>query len=96
MKIYVQEDSKNRNCFMISFDGNKYPCQIGKNGLISKNYKTEGDLCTPIGEFPLRQVFYNPSRIKKPTTLCPLLALQPFYVWCDDKTSLYYNQLIYN
>ena len=69
-----------------------YPCASGKGGIISD--KIEGDGGTPVGTFPLRQVFYRADRVLQPATTLPVKVLQPNAGWCDDPDDLSYNQLV--
>jgi len=75
-------------------ESKEYRCSIGKNGLAYD--KKEGDNCTPIGQFPLRQVFYRPDKIN-PTeirTNLPTQALNPSDGWCDEPQASEYNQFV--
>ena len=65
---------------------------IGQNGISS--HKREGDLCTPTGLYPPRQVFYRADRIARPITSLPLSPLAPTDGWCDDPASADYNRLV--
>ncbi|WP_052046302.1 L,D-transpeptidase family protein [Candidatus Paracaedibacter symbiosus] len=69
-----------------------YPCAFGKGGIVLN--KVEGDGATPIGTFPLRQVFYRPDRLKPPVTQLPVTALHRDMGWCDDVEDPLYNQLV--
>lgn len=69
-----------------------YYCAYGKGGVVSD--KKEGDGATPVGAFPLRQVFYRPDRLPPPVTALPVFALRPDMGWCDEQTDPLYNWLI--
>lgn len=71
---------------------NFFKCAIGKGGLSSN--KVERDGATPIGSFPLRQVFYRPDRLSLPETALPIVALTSKMGWCDDPVDPLYNQLV--
>ena len=71
------------------FNGKQYECAIGKNGFAEN--KIEGDNCTPIGIFPLREVFYKNER---PATNLPCKKISEFDGWCDDVNSIDYNKHI--
>jgi L,D-peptidoglycan transpeptidase YkuD (ErfK/YbiS/YcfS/YnhG family) len=68
-----------------------FRCAIGKTGATKD--KREGDGKTPLGVFPLREVFYRPDRV----TLPPLhpsfkvTAITPDMGWCDDASHPSYN-----
>ena len=73
-------------------------CQVGKNGIIDKNLKREGDLFTPIGKWKLRSLYYredkcsliNESLNKK----IKINKISKACGWCDDINSKFYNQRI--
>lgn len=75
------------------FNKKIYDCALGKNGVTQ--HKVEGDLKTPMGEFPLRFVYYRPDKFPKGIqTKLPQKPLNPSLGWCDDPASPYYNQVI--
>jgi len=76
----------------LSFKGKTYDCAVGKNGFAAD--KKEGDLCSPIGEFPLRKVLYRADKIDKPETGLLIDAIQQDDGWCDAPNHLEYNQLV--
>ena len=70
----------------------EFPCSWGKKGITSN--KVEGDMATPVGEFPFRQVFYRPDRVQEFETTLPLAPLTPQDGWCDDLEDSLYNEHI--
>lgn len=66
-----------------------YRCAVGEKGFT--NDKSEGDGCTPIGIFPLREVLYREDRVIIPPTRLKVTAIQPNDGWCDDPLSPDYN-----
>lgn len=75
-----------------NFAGKEYTCSLGKHG-ISKD-KHEGDGKTPIGEFPLRQVFVRPDKIYTDNlryVSLPVNYISPDDGWCDDPNAPEYN-----
>lgn len=71
-----------------------YRCALGKNGVSTS--KQEGDLKTPMGQFPLRYLYYRPDKFPQGVkTQLPQKPLHPDFGWCDDSTSPYYNQFIH-
>lgn len=76
----------------LTFDGNKYKCAIGKNGFTTD--KKEGDWATPVGCFPLREVFYRKDRIEKPQTVLLVKEMQKDDGWSDDINDKDYNKLV--
>jgi L,D-peptidoglycan transpeptidase YkuD (ErfK/YbiS/YcfS/YnhG family) len=77
----------------ILFNGWRAPCHIGHGGL-TRN-KREGDLCTPIGAWPIRRVFYRSDRDQKPATQLPTIKLTKNMGWSDDPEDPdNYNRLV--
>jgi L,D-peptidoglycan transpeptidase YkuD (ErfK/YbiS/YcfS/YnhG family) len=54
----------------------------------------EGDGITPIGAFPVREIFYRADRIAKPDSKLPLRALEKTDGWCDAPDDPNYNRLV--
>lgn len=71
------------------------PCAIGRAGVISPTEKSEGDGKTPLGSYPLRQVFYRPDRVPPPVCVLPVTPLSPSLGWCDDPSHAQYNKLVH-
>ena len=59
--------------------------------MIDAHAKREGDGKSPLGVWPMRQVFYRPDRVVKPETQLPVVALSPDDGWCDDPADPAYN-----
>lgn len=57
--------------------------------------KREGDGATPLGEFPVRRVFYRSDRWPRPHMDVPVRPIGPRDGWCDASTSPSYNRLIH-
>lgn len=72
-------------------DGYSVRCALGRGGVVPGDEKREGDGGSPIGEWPVRRVFYRPDRIDKPRTALACIALEPFDGWCDDPAHPDYN-----
>jgi len=69
--------------------GRHFACAIGRSGLSAQ--KREGDGATPIGEFPLRRVYYRADRIAKPVTALRADPIGPRDGWCDAPGHTRYN-----
>ncbi len=67
-------------------------CAFGRSGLTEN--KHEGDGATPLGTWPLRQLYYRPDRPAPPATRLPVLALQQDDGWCDDPAHPDYNRQV--
>jgi L,D-peptidoglycan transpeptidase YkuD (ErfK/YbiS/YcfS/YnhG family) len=76
----------------LTFAGKIYHCAIGKGGFSAD--KKEGDGCTPLGVFPLRECWYRADKIAKPKTDLPLKIIMQNDGWCDDVNSPDYNRHI--
>ncbi|MDX1975485.1 MAG: L,D-transpeptidase family protein [Rickettsiales bacterium] len=73
------------------FLGDKvYRCAIGKGGLSVA--KREGDGCTPLGQFMLRECWYRPDKLTVPKTSLALRTITQQDGWCDDPSSSDYNR----
>lgn len=68
------------------------PCAIGEGGLTPR--KTEGDGGTPIGRWPLREVFYRADRGPRPRTRLPARPILPTDGWCDAPQDRNYNRIV--
>tara|TARA_B100001989_G_scaffold249779_1_gene225685 strand:+ start:411 stop:905 length:495 start_codon:yes stop_codon:yes gene_type:complete len=71
----------------------KFPCAIGANGLTDK--KKEGDLCTPVGEYQIKKIFYREDKLGEIKFILPSFKISKRDGWCDDTNSSFYNQHIY-
>lgn len=75
----------------LEFEGKKYRCVIGRNGFALPENKQEGDLKTPTGTYPLREVWYRADRLAKPVCALPVRTIQPQDGWCDAPADARYN-----
>jgi len=85
---------RNQEC-TASVAGQEYRCSIGKNGITTD--KVEGDGKTPIGKFPLRQIFALSDKIVKNNLKYvsqPVQILKPEDGWCDDPKNKSYNKQV--
>jgi L,D-peptidoglycan transpeptidase YkuD (ErfK/YbiS/YcfS/YnhG family) len=69
---------------ILQFGGLRFRCALGKGGVLPEADKREGDGATPLGRYPIRQVYYRADRLTVPDTRLPLQALKPGDGWCDD------------
>ncbi len=65
---------------------------IGPGGIAIKG--GEGDGITPIGAWPVREIFYRADRIAKPDVKLPLRAIAQDDGWCDAPNDTHYNRLV--
>ncbi len=76
---------------ILRWPGGEARCALGKGGVTPAECKHEGDGATPLGVWPMRQVFWREDRLARPATGLPLDALIPEAGWCDDPSSPLYN-----
>jgi L,D-peptidoglycan transpeptidase YkuD (ErfK/YbiS/YcfS/YnhG family) len=70
-----------------------FQCSIGRKGYTTD--KKEGDGCTPVGTFNLRQVFYRADRVAAPITGLPIKAISCDDGWCDAPGDGKYNEHVH-
>jgi L,D-peptidoglycan transpeptidase YkuD (ErfK/YbiS/YcfS/YnhG family) len=75
---------------ILSFQDKIIRCALGKGGVTAD--KCEGDHKTPLGKFPLREVFIRPDRITRFQTHLPVTLLDTSMGWCDDPFHRAYNR----
>ena len=63
------------NGYVLSTPRHECPCLVGKAGLIAASRKCEGDMATPVGNWPLRRVYFRPDRLDPPDTTLPLVPI---------------------
>lgn len=68
----------------------RFACALGRSGLTDE--KQEGDGATPIGIWPLREVFYRADRLDAPKTDLPITPIHPENGWCDAPEDPAYNR----
>ena len=73
------------NGYVLSTNLHEFVCLVGKAGLIAANGKREGDMATPVGNWPLRRVYFRPDRMSPPQTLLPLVPIHENLGWCDTR-----------
>lgn len=97
-QLYSPDDIVLLSPTHLSFKNKVYRCATGKGGI--RENKQEGDGATPVGSFPLRQLFYRPDRLDPSIidlishTGLPSSPLTMVDGWCDDPISRHYNQQI--
>ena len=67
-------------------------CALGRTGC--RVLKREGDGATPSGEWPVREVFFRPERLRRPKTQLPLRAIARSDGWCDAPRDRNYNRRV--
>jgi len=79
---------------ILRWPGGEARCALGRSGVTPAAAKREGDGASPVGRWPMRQVYYRPDRMARPATALPVEALIPEAGWCDDPASPLYNRPI--
>ncbi|AXI53179.1 hypothetical protein C1J05_00485 [Sulfitobacter sp. JL08] len=74
----------------VRFQGQTYPCTIGKTGLTAR--KKEGDGTTPRGVHSIVGMLYRPDRMARPAPWA--VAIRPGDLWSDDVTAQDYNMMV--
>lgn len=82
----IKVDSKNN---LLYWNNRSYRCAIGKNGATMD--KIEGDGKTPLGQFPLLQVYWRKDRLDLPNIQLPSAVIGKNTGWCDDPDNAAYN-----
>ena len=74
----------------LRFQGQTYPCTIGKTGITS--HKKEGDGATPRGVHRIVGMLYRPDRIARPAQWARPIG--PPDLWSDDPRDEDYNMMV--
>ena len=70
----------------------RWRCVVGAGGV--REDKVEGDAATPVGEFPLRRIYFRNDRLVLPKVRLPARPIAEHDGWCDDPRSPSYNRLV--
>jgi len=90
MDIKVTSATPGRGTLL--WQGRAHPCTLGRGGI--RVDKREGDGASPVGCFPVRQVFYRADRMAKPATHLPCAAIARDDGWCDAPADPAYNRKV--
>jgi len=74
----------------LRFQGQTYPCTIGKTGVTSR--KKEGDGGTPFGVHRIVGMLYRPDRMARPAPWAKPIG--PMDLWSDDARDEDYNMMV--
>jgi L,D-peptidoglycan transpeptidase YkuD (ErfK/YbiS/YcfS/YnhG family) len=74
------------------FMGHRFPCSIGRGGIVPADQKREGDGATPAGEHSLVGMLYRADRLTRPADWA--LPIRPFDLWSDAPDDPDYNSLV--
>lgn len=90
--LIVQADSAETSLGWATLGGRRWRCTVGAGGI--REDKVEGDSATPVGEFPLRRIFYRNDLVVLPKVALPARPISKHDGWCDDPRSPSYNRLV--
>ncbi|NQV55553.1 MAG: L,D-transpeptidase family protein [Rhodospirillales bacterium] len=76
----------------LNLGGASFRCALGRGGVFEK--KAEGDGRTPVGTFPLRNLYYRNDRLAQPATGLPTTVITGDDGWCDDAGCADYNKFV--
>lgn len=74
------------------FMGRRFPCSVGRGGIVPARQKREGDGATPAGEHRLVGMLYRPDRMAQPADWA--LPIGPADLWSDDGRDPDYNLMV--
>ena len=69
-------------------------CALGRSGVVAATAKREGDGASPLGAWPVREVFHRASREPPPETALPVSAVGETDGWSDDPADPAYNRRV--
>lgn len=95
--VHAGQDAQNPHIGILTIDNWSVKCATGRNGLVNPAEKREGDGKTPIGRYPLRYGFYDPSVFSDAFRNFdfPFLPKPENYRWSEDPESMFYNQMVF-
>lgn len=71
------------------FMGRRFPCVVGRGGILPAGAKREGDGATPAGVHRLTGMLYRADRLARPADWA--VPIRPFDRWSDDPADPDYN-----
>jgi len=81
-----------KNPHLVVWGAYEFQCAVGRGGFVQAMDKSEGDGKTPVGRWPMREVFYRADRVPPLVTALPVRVTQPDDAWCDIAGDPCYNQ----
>lgn len=77
---------------VLTYGNLSFPCALGRGG--RRVGKREGDGATPIGDFALRQAYYRPDRLGRPSLQLRVSRVHADDGWCDAPNDRNYNRAV--
>jgi L,D-peptidoglycan transpeptidase YkuD (ErfK/YbiS/YcfS/YnhG family) len=90
--LTIQADSADSSLGWASLGERRWRCVAGAGGV--REDKVEGDAATPVGDFPLRHIYFRNDRLVLPKVRLPARPIGEHDGWCDDPRSPAYNRLV--
>jgi L,D-peptidoglycan transpeptidase YkuD (ErfK/YbiS/YcfS/YnhG family) len=90
--LMIQVDSADSALGWASLGERRWRCVVGAGGV--REDKVEGDGATPVGEYPLRHLYFRNDRLVLPKVRLPARPIGERDGWCDDPHSPAYNRLV--
>jgi L,D-peptidoglycan transpeptidase YkuD (ErfK/YbiS/YcfS/YnhG family) len=90
--LIVQADSAETSLGWANLGARRWRCTLGAGGV--REDKVEGDAATPVGEFPLRRIYFRNDRLVLPKVTLPARPINEHDGWCDDPRAPIYNRLV--
>jgi L,D-peptidoglycan transpeptidase YkuD (ErfK/YbiS/YcfS/YnhG family) len=90
--LTIQVDSADSALAWATLGERRWRCVVGAGGV--REDKVEGDGATPVGEFPLRRLYFRNDRLVLPKVRLPARPIGEHDGWCDDPRSPAYNRLV--
>ena len=90
--LTVQADSADSSLGWATLGGSRWRCVVGAGGV--REDKVEGDGATPVGDFPLRHIYFRNDRLVLPPVHLPARPISRHDGWCDDPRADAYNRLV--
>ena len=91
--LIVQADTADTSLGWATLGDRRWRCAVGAGGI--REDKVEGDSATPVGEFPLRRIYYRNDLVVLPKVTLPARPISEHDGWCDDPRSPSYNKLVH-
>lgn len=73
------------------FHGRRFPCSIGRGGIVSAEAKREGDGASPAGVWALTRLYWRADRGACPATALAAAPLGPRQGWAEAPEDPAYN-----
>jgi len=76
----------------VRFLNRRFPCTVGRGGIVAPEAKREGDGATPAGAHRLVGLLYRPDRVARPVDWARPIG--PCDLWSDDPRHEDYNLMV--